>query len=239
MSPEHSKKRLRRFSFVLTLVVAISIGIFSTANQPSPNDDSTANLPATSHSPAAAALKTLPIKGRAPKTGYTREQFTNGWNKSSGCDTRNRILQRDLTNITYRPTTSPTVCEVASGTLQDPYTGKTIQFTRGAETSSAIQIDHVVAISDAWQKGAQQLAYSARNQLANDPLELLAVDGPANQQKGDGDAATWLPPNKAYRCQYVARQVAVKKKYSLWVTRSEYDAINNVLSTCPNQVLPS
>ncbi|HEX4662136.1 MAG TPA: HNH endonuclease family protein [Candidatus Saccharimonadales bacterium] len=233
------KKRRKRFGFVLTLAIVMSIGIFSTTHQPSPNDDSTANLPPASHSPAAEILKTLPIKGRAPKTGYTRTQFTNGWNKSGGCDTRNRILQQDLTNITYAKTTGVTVCEVASGTLHDPYTGKTIQFTRGAETSSAIQIDHVVAISDAWQKGAQQLTYSVRNQLANDPLELLAVDGPANQQKGDGDAATWLPPNKAYRCAYVARQIAVKKKYSLWVTRSEYDAISTILSSCPQQTLPT
>ena len=102
-----------------------------------------------------------------------------------------------------------------------------------------MQIDHVVALSDAWQKGAQQLSMAMREQLANDPLELLAVDGPANQAKGDGDAATWLPPNKPYRCAYVARQIAVKQKYHLWVTSAERDAMQKILSGCAGQALPS
>ena len=148
---------------------------------------------------------------------------------------RNHILKRDMTDV---KTTSDTDCTVLSGTLADPYTAKTINFVRGKDTSSDVQIDHVVALSDAWQKGAQQLSMEMRIQLANDPLELLAVDGPANQQKSDGDAATWLPPNKSYRCRYVARQIAVKAKYTLWVTQAEHDAIQNVLSSCPGQLLP-
>jgi hypothetical protein len=122
-----------------------------------------------------------------------------------------------------------------SGLLHDPYTGKDITFTRGIDTSSAVQIDHVVALSDAWQTGAQQLSANQREQLANDPLELLAVDGPANQQKSDGDAATWLPPNKPFRCQYIARQIAVKAKYMLWVTAAEKEAMQRVLASCPGQ----
>jgi hypothetical protein len=129
-------------------------------------------------------------------------------------------------------------CKVMNGTLNDPYTGKTIQFTRGADTSDDIQIDHVVALSNAWQTGAQQLTPEQRVALANDSLELLAVDGPANQQKGGGDAATWLPTNKAFRCQYVARQIAVKQKYSLWVTAAEKEAMQRVLTACPAQTLP-
>ena len=125
------------------------------------------------------------------------------------------------------------------GTLaSDPYTGTTIPFQRGISTSQAVQIDHVVAVSDSWQKGAQQLTPELRYQFYNDPLNLLAVDGPENNAKGDGDAATWLPPNKAYRCRYVARQVAVKQKYSLWVTKAEQNAIAQVLRTCPSQQLP-
>lgn len=102
-----------------------------------------------------------------------------------------------------------------------------------------MQIDHVIALSDAWQKGAQQLSAEARRSLGNDPLNLMAVDGPTNQGKGDGDAATWLPPVRAYRCTYVARQVAVKAKYRLWVTQAEHDAINGILAGCPGQPLPS
>lgn len=183
---------------------------------------------------ALSALKTLSIKGRAPKTDYSREQFGNGWATTNGCDTRNIILNRDLENVVVNES-----CQVVSGILYDPYTGKSINFTRGSETSSAIQIDHVVALSDAWQKGAQQLSQAERVNLANDPLELLAVDGTANQNKIDGDAATWLPSNKSFRCQYVARQIAVKQKYKLWVTQAEYDAMDKILNKCSGQLLPN
>ncbi len=101
-----------------------------------------------------------------------------------------------------------------------------------------MQIDHVVALSDAWQTGAQQLTASQRLALANDPLNLLAVDGAANQQKEDSDAASWLPPRKTFRCAYVSRQVAVKVRYRLWVTAAEKAAIARVLSSCPGQPLP-
>lgn len=181
---------------------------------------------------AADALKTLEIKGRAPKTGFERTQFGNGWADVEGCSMREIILNRDLVDVVTNET-----CQVLSGTLYDSYTGTTIQFKRG-ENSAAVQIDHVVALSNAWQTGAQQLSFEERKALANDPLELIAVDGPANQQKSDGDAATWLPTNKSFRCEYVARQIAVKQKYRLWVTQPEYDAITRVLSGCPNQGLP-
>jgi hypothetical protein len=102
-----------------------------------------------------------------------------------------------------------------------------------------VQIDHVVALSDAWQKGAQKLSLVMRTSTANDPLNLLAVKGRLNSQKGDGDAATWLPPLKSYRCAYVARQVAVKAKYYLWVTTAEKAAIKNILEKCPGQLVPN
>jgi hypothetical protein len=142
-------------------------------------------------------------------------------------------LNRDLTNVSINDK-----CQVESGVLHDPYTGKTIDFKRGSGTSGAVQIDHVVALSDAWETGAQQLSSTERQKLANDPLELLAVDGPANENKGDGDAATWLPPNKPFRCEYIARQIAVKQKYRLWVTAAEKTAMVHVLASCPTQTLP-
>jgi hypothetical protein len=188
---------------------------------------------------AAAALAALPVKGRAPKTGYARAQFGPAWADTDhdGCDQRNQVLARDLTGERFKPGTHD--CVVLSGRLSDPYTGRTIAFSRGARTSTAVQIDHVVALSDAWQTGAQQLPDPRRAELANDTLELVAVDGPTNESKGDGDAATWLPPNKAYRCRYVARQVAVKARYRLWVTPAERDAIARVLGGCPEQPLPT
>ncbi len=200
-----------------------------------PGDEPAAPVPPQpAQALAIDTLAQLPIKGRAPKTDYRRIQFGNGWLLVGSCDTRNIILNRDLSQAVVSNS-----CKVTSGTLNDPYTGKEIIFARGPDSSALIQIDHVVALSNAWQTGAQLLTVQERIALANDPLELLAVDGNANQAKGDGDAATWLPANKAFRCQYVARQIAVKAKYKLWVTQAEHDAMQRVLESCPTQTVPS
>ncbi len=184
---------------------------------------------------ALVALNNLEVKGRAPKTGYARSQFPH-WSDPdrNGCDARNDTLKRDLTNITYKAGTRD--CKVIAGQLLDPFSGKVITFSA---TKVVIDIDHVVALSNAWQTGAAYFDKSKRSQIANDPLNLLAVDSKLNRQKGDGDAATWLPPSKAFRCEYVARQVAVKAKYGLWVTQPEKVAIDKILSTCVGQKLPA
>lgn len=206
----------------------------ATTAKPSSSSSSEAVLNDSDSRLAIDSLKNLAIKGRAPKTNYSRTEFGAGWSSDSGCDTRNIILNRDLTDVV-----SNNKCEVLSGALNDPYTGTKINFVRGSETSADVQIDHVVALGDAWQKGAQLLPKDRRIELSNDPLELMAVSGPANQEKGDGDTATWLPSNKAFRCQYVARQIAVKLKYNLWVTQAEHDAMARVLKNCPEQLLPN
>jgi hypothetical protein len=236
------EERGRRFSVVLLIAfVIIGSSLFASLQHQIPKQSVQTPAPTSANSTqatgsAADKLETLAIKGRAPKTGYSRDQFSAGWADVGGCDTRNYILKRDLTSVI---TKSATDCTVESGNLNDPYTGKVIHFTRGASTSGAVQIDHVVAVSDAWQKGAQQIDVSKRAEFYNDPLNLLAVDGPTNDNKGDSDAATWLPPNKDFRCRYVARQIAVKAKYGLWVTQAEHDAMKNVLGTCSGQPLPS
>lgn len=178
-------------------------------------------------------LNGLEVKGRAPKTGYDRALFGPAWKDvdRNGCDTRNDILARDLTNVTFKPGTRN--CVIATGTLNDPYTGKQISFQRGQGTSQAVQIDHVVALMDAWQKGAQSWDNNKREAFANDPANLLAVDGPANSQKGAGDTATWLPANKAYRCEYVQKQVEIKHAYGLRVTPAEREAMTKILTNCP------
>jgi hypothetical protein len=194
--------------------------------------------------PAAVALSRLPVKGRASRTGYSRIEFGQPWSDDvtvvfghNGCDTRNDILRRDLSNQVIRPRTNG--CLVKSGILVDPCTAVRLPFLRGSGTSNRIQIDHVVALGNAWQTGAQHLTPDQRRDLANDPLNLLATGGPTNQAKGDSDAASWLPPNRAIRCDYVARQIAVKASYGLWVTRPERDALSRVLSSCPQQPLPT
>jgi hypothetical protein len=187
---------------------------------------------------ATAVLETLAVKGRAPKTGYTRAQFGPAWADvdRNGCDTRNDILKRDLTSITYRAKTRN--CVIESGTLVDRYSGETINFVKGNISSMEVQIDHVVALSNAWQTGAFKLTSDRRRALSNDPLNLFAVKGRLNSQKGDGDAATWLPPLKSFRCNYVAQQIAVKAKYSLWVTAPEKAAMVSILAKCPTQKVP-
>ena len=181
---------------------------------------------------AREQLNSLAIKGRAQRTGYDREgQFGSAWLDvdGNGCDTRNDILLRDLDDAVV-----DSRCRVLSGTLDDPFSGEQLGFERGETTSVLVQIDHVVPLSNAWQTGAQQLDQTTRVLLANDPLNLIAVQGRLNAQKGDGDAATWLPPNRDYWCEYVARQIGVKIHYGLWVTQPEFDRISDILDDCPN-----
>ena len=179
---------------------------------------------------ASEVLERLEVKGRAPKTGYKREEFYNGWPTVDGCNLRQRIIKRE-----FGETAVLDECTVVAGEFVELYTGKTMKFSEKAEISKNIQIDHVVALSDAWQKGAQYMTASERYEIATDPLNLLAVEAAANSQKSDGDAATWLPSNKIFRCQYVARQVSVKYKYGLWVTAAEKEAIAGVLEKCPTE----
>ena len=188
---------------------------------------------------AEAVLETLSVKGRAPKTGYERSQFGPAWSDvdRNGCDTRNDILKRDLTAIVFKSGTRE--CVVLSGTLMDPYSGEKISFERGVKSSMDVQIDHVVALSNAWQTGAFKLTAEKRMALANDPMNLFAVKGRLNSQKGDGDAATWLPPLKSIRCSYVSQQIVVKAKYGLWVTPPEKAAMQSLLAKCPGFKAPT
>lgn len=227
--------RVRRIVGILVILCSIGVAIYESQHPVSTNSTAASSSTQTAaQGTALAALGSLAVKGRAPKTDYTRAQFGDGWATTGLCDTRNIILHRDLQNPVVNDQ-----CQVTSGTLNDAYSGTVIEFNRGATTSADVQIDHVVALSDAWQTGAQQFTSAQRVALANDPLELLAVSGQQNQQKSDGDAATWLPANKAFRCQYIARQIAVKAKYRLWVTSAEGDAMRSILSTCPGQQLPA
>ncbi|WP_084037914.1 DUF1524 domain-containing protein [Demequina sp. NBRC 110053] len=196
---------------------------------PDPASEEAAALYGTAY---AAALR-LEVKGRGPRTGYDRDVFGSGWIDvdRNGCDTRNDMLALRLTAREMSGS-----CTVLAGRLVDPFTGAAIWFERGG--ASEVDIDHLVALSDAWVKGAATWEHPKRVAFANDPLNLEPVDAAQNRAKGDGDAATWLPPRHEFRCEYVARQVAVKAKYEVWVTRAELDAILRVLDRCPEQELP-
>jgi len=199
---------------------------------PSDTAESASPSPRQDYDLTLKQLDQVEVKGRTAKTGYARDQFGKGWKDPdrNGCDARNDVLARDLREVKFKPGSAQ--CTVLSGIFADPYTGEQIEFVRGPSTSTAVQIDHVVALSDSWQKGAQQWSAQKRLQFANDPLNLLASDGPTNAAKGDKDAATWLPPNKGFRCDYVARQTEVKAKYGVWMTPAEHQAIKKILERC-------
>ena len=231
------KYRARRVSVVIFALGAIVAWLFVNPNSYETDyveTDAVVITEPNETSPLATEiLAKLEVKGRAPKTGYSRDEFYSSWPTVDGCNLRQRIIKRefgDTANFALDDS-----CTVISGEYDEPYTGEHKIFNVKKEISDGVQIDHIVALSDAWQKGAQNLTKDERYSLATDPLNLLAVDSSTNQDKSDGDAATWLPPNKKFRCQYVARQVSVKYKYSLWVTDAEKTAIENVLKNCPNE----
>lgn len=225
------KLRRRRFSVVLLILIgAISFVLIAQIEDLHSTDPP--ERPVNSVI-ATKALDKLEVRS-ASRGEYVREDFSPGWSQIAGCDMRNRILQRDLIDIEVEDDN----CTVTSGVLPEaPFTGDRINFNRGAGSSQSIHIDHIVPVSDAWRKGAQQLEDKRRHDFYNDPLNLIAVDSQANLEKSDEDASAWLP-RIAYRCRYIARQIAVKTKYNLWVTRPEYNAMLRVLKTCPEQVLP-
>lgn len=169
-------------------------------------------------------------------TGYDRAAFGPEWpdTDGNGCDTRNDLLSRHLRQRSYERGTHG--CVVLAGVLRDRYTGVRIAFVKG--NGDDVDIDHVVSLGNAWATGAFAWRARMRAAFANDPLNLLPADAGANRQKGDADAATWLPSNHRFRCEYVARQVAVKATYGLWVTTAESAAIARVLAECPRQELP-
>lgn len=207
------------------------------------------------HGPAVTLLMTLVVRSEENEGGserseeravqseestgasYSRDAFRYQQIDAdgNGCMIRDDILARDLTHIQF---SKQKRCQVESGNLEDPYTGKTIAFQRGKATSSLVQIDHVVALHDAWNSGAKNWPVSKRTRFGNDPFNLLAVEGKANQDKSDKHAGKWLPSNKVYQCGYVARQIAIKAKYGLSVTAKEKQGMLRTLHYCPGQPLP-
>lgn len=187
---------------------------------------------------ARDALSRITIRPKEPLTGYSRSMFGPGWQdvEGNGCDARNDVLRRDLSEVELRPRTNG--CIVERGRLTDPYTGEVVSFERGTDTSGLVTVDHVVPLGNAWRTGARHWTPAQRVAFYNDPLELLAVRASTNQAKDGSDAAGWLPPRVRSRCAFVARVVAVKTRYGLWMTQAEHDAVERVLTACPGEPLP-
>ena len=215
---------------LLALVVAVALWLHWRTPAEPPR-----RRPRPTTTPRGPSWRRLPVKGWDRQTDFSRYRFGEPWSDDvnvefghNGCNTRDDILRRDLTQLVVRPGT----CYAQSGVLIDPYTGESIAFVRGPDSSEAIQIDHVVSLSDAWYKGARDWDEQRRRDFANDPRNLLAVGAKANFDKAFRDANAWLPPNPAFRCEFVARQVAVKAAYRLWVSANEKRAMAAVLDHC-------
>lgn len=227
-----SRRTFRTFAVVFVIGAGLIIhhqhpDMFSLPKatpSPSPSVDNSVDNSAPPGS--AAGLRVAPA---GPITGYSRAQFGPAWADvdHNGCDTRDDILARDLSLVQRHG-----ACEVVTGRLLDPYTGRIIAFRRGIRTSGAVQIDHVVALGNAWQTGAASWSAAKRERFANDPRNLLAVDGPSNEAKGDRSAAVWLPANPEGRCIYVLTQIRVKRAYGLWTTPAEYAALAHWQRSC-------
>lgn len=210
--------------------------VWVTATATAPESSTASSVTPTPTGSALAALRRLPVKEKAAKTGYSRALFGQAYADAdrNGCDTRNDALRRDLSVVVIKEGTRG--CVVLSGELVDPYTGQQVPYLHGKR--SRVDFEHVVALENAWETGAQGWDEQKRTSFANDPLNVLMAGSESNRGKGSRDASGWLPPSKGFRCSYVARQVSVKAAYSLWVTTAERDAMERVLATCPGHPLP-
>jgi len=232
-----SRKRLAMLAVAVTLTIVVACQTVASAQR-------AASLAAHEHAPAVAAgvvvlagIAQIPLRVRG--ADYRREAFGDSWTDDNpaagghnGCDTRNDILDRDLVDKTY---VSITRCPdaIGTGTLHDPYTNATVMFVRGNQTGASVQIDHIVPLALAWDLGARNWPDDVRLRFANDPANLIAVDGKTNQDKGDSEPALWMPPNAAFRCQYAVQFTAVLRGYGLSVDAPSAAVLREAAATCP------
>jgi hypothetical protein len=232
-----SRNRLLWLALAVVLAVVVAIQVTATSDDRS-NFVAQADIPTVA--PGVDVLAGIPeVPFRVRSYDYHRDAFGDTWTDDNpapgghnGCDTRNDILDRDLADKTY---VSIKRCPkaVATGTLHDPYTNATVAFARGAQVGAAVQIDHIVPLALAWDLGARNWSDDMRLRFANDPANLLAVDGPANQDKGDSEPAAWMPPNHAFWCQYAVQFANVLRGYGLPVDAPSATVLRDAATTCP------
>ena len=234
-----SRKRLVVLALAVTLAIVVAYQTVTSAQR-------AASFVAQADAPAVApgvdvltGMAQIPLRIRV--FDYRRAAFGESWTDDNpapgghnGCDTRNDILERDLVDKTYVSIKRcPTA--VATGTLHDPYTNASVAFVRGNQIGASVQIDHIVPLALAWDLGARDWPEDMRLRFANDPANLLAVGGQANQDKGDSEPALWMPPNMAFRCQYAVQFVAVLRGYGLSVDAPSAGVLREAASTCPTR----
>jgi Protein of unknown function (DUF1524) len=233
-----SRKRLLSLAAAVALAVLVAYQAMASADQRAAWFVAQAGIPTVAPGvDVLAGMAQVPVRIRG--YDYRRVAFGDTWTDDNdapggrnGCDTRNDILERDLVDKTY---VSIKRCPnaVATGTLRDPYTNDTIAFVRGEKTGAAVQIEHIVPLAYAWDMGARNWTDQLRVRFANDPANLLAVEGQVNQDKGDAEPATWMPPNAAFRCQYAVQFVAVLRGYGLPIDQPSAVVLREAAATCP------
>lgn len=236
MSP--SRRTLLWLAVAAVLAVVVAYQTVTTVGHRGRALAASAGMPTVA--PGADVLAGITVvPARTHRYDYRRTQFGNAWDDDNdapgghnGCDTRDDILNRDLVDITH-VSTRRCADAVAAGTLHDPYTNAVVAFTRGAKVGEAVQIDHIVPLAYAWDMGASAWSYRQRLRFANDPANLLAVAGQANQDKADGGPGQWMPPNRAFACQYAIAYLAVLRGYALRVDQPSADALRVAAGTCP------
>ena len=176
---------------------------------------------------ALALLQTVRVENEY-QVGYDRALFEH-WRDidGDGCDSRDQVLKRDSISL---PQVDPVNCNVIAGDWVSPYDGA--KWTNPSD----IDIDHVIALKEAWDSGAWAWSAAQRKAFANDTSDsrtLLAVTDSVNQSKSDKDPSNWLPPLQSYTCTYLGNWIAVKVRWSLSMDSSEFGRIKNLLqSTC-------
>ncbi|MFS0895953.1 HNH endonuclease family protein [Mycolicibacterium litorale] len=225
---------------VLAAVLAVLVAYQTVASTAERSAEFVADADVPTVAPGADVLAGVAVvPQRLRGHDYRRAAFGDAWTDDTdapggrnGCDTRNDILDRDLVDKTY---TSISRCPtaVATGVLHDPYTNLVISFTRGNQTGAAVQIEHIVPLAYAWDQGARNWTEGMRVRFANDPANLLAVQGEVNQDKGDQEPARWMPPNAAFHCQYAIQFIAVLRGYGLPVDAPSVPALRQAAETCP------
>ena len=232
-----SRKQTLWLAIAAMLAVVVAYQVTSTSHTPT-EFIAEADIPTVAPgTDVLAGIAEIPARVRGHD--YRRDAFGESWTDETsapgghnGCDTRNDILDRDLIDKTYVAISRcPTA--VATGTLRDPYTNATVPFLRGNQTGASVQIDHLVPLALAWDLGARNWTDDMRERFANDPANLLAVDGPTNQDKGDKEPSLWMPPNAAFHCQYAMQFIAVLRGYRLPVDAASAPVLRSAAATCP------
>jgi hypothetical protein len=234
-----SRKALLWLSAIAVIAVLVAYQVvMSSAGERAEEFAARADVPTVQ--PGVDVLNGIAVvPARIHRYDYRRTAFGDAWTDDTdapgghnGCDTRDDILNRDLADKTY-VVTKRCPDAVATGTLHDPYTNATINFQRGAGVGASAQIDHIVPLALAWDMGAYDWPSSERVRFANDPANLLAVSGKANEDKGDSQPALWMPPNSAFWCQYAMQYIAVLRGYQLPVDAPSVPALRHAAGTCP------